>query len=161
MPGLPDFDAARAIRQDVEFDQAGASDLALELLRTAATLELHSDHSRPSAVRSAREEWRGVYGDQFDRRTSICQSDGRTLAQALRGAAQGLDALAAAARREQERREAARAWEEEQRNRNLLEKAADALGDLFIREDDIPPGILPGPEEEPVIRVASQVSPRH
>ncbi len=161
MPGLPDFDAARAIRQDVEFDYAGASDLAQDLLLTAATLELHSDHSRPGMARRAREEWRGAYGDQFDRRMSICLSDGRTLAQALRAAAKGLDALAAAARREQERREAARAWEEEQRSRNILEKAADVVGDLFIGEDDIPPGILPGPEEEPVIRIASQVTPRH
>ena len=154
-PGrLPDIDDSHAIYEDVQFDFAGAEELAAEFRSTARVLDEQSD-VRPGLAHGAREQWQGAYGDQFDQRVNVCVGDGRALAQALRTAAEGLDALADAARREQARRQAAREWEQEQKNQNVFEKGVDLVDDFIFGEDQRPR--FP-PEEPLVFRAQSQVA---
>jgi len=140
--------------EDVPFDFAGAVNLAEEFRSAARVLDDQSAQ-RPGLARSARQEWRGSYGDQFDQRIGVCITDGCVLAAALRRAADGLDCLAAAARQEQQRREAARRWEEQQNQRAWLAKAWDNVHDFFADEDDFSPP--PPPEDPPIYQATPHV----
>ena len=98
------------IDQPVDFDWEGAAALSAEFRRTAGVLESQIP-SRNTIAQAALEEWRGVFAQQFEgNRMKICASDARSIAGAMRQAADLLDKLAADARAEQERRDAARAW---------------------------------------------------
>ena len=98
------------IDEPVDFDWDGAAALSAELRRTAEVLEGQIP-SRNTIAQAALEEWRGVFAQQFEgNRMKICASDARSIAGAMRQAADTLDQLAADARAEQERRDAARAW---------------------------------------------------
>jgi uncharacterized protein YukE len=119
---------------DVVFDHAGAQDLAARFRSTADLLD-DQRARRDAEATSARREWRGRFAEEFDARTAVCRGDALRLAAAMRQAAAGLEQLAASARAEQERREAARRWERQQEERNLLQKVGDGLHDLVFGQD--------------------------
>lgn len=123
---------------DVDFDWATAARLSAEL-RATATLLGEQIPRRNSIRRSAREEWRGRFGDEFDERILKGASQARALADAMNDAAKKLDALAEAAREEQARRERARAWAAEQESESGLEKKFEG----FFGLDEPPVSLVP------------------
>lgn len=152
--GLPDIDDSHAISEDVPFDFAGAEELVAEFRSAAVVLDDQSN-ARRGLARGARQEWRGVYGDQFDQRVNVCVGDGVALAGALRAAADGLEALTAAAKREQGRREAAREWERQQKNQGAFESVVDGVHDFLFGQERRP--TFP-PEEPLTFHAQSQIA---
>lgn len=137
-----------AIHEDVRFDWAAAARLAAELRATAAVLEAQVG-ARNAAAGVAREEWRGVFAEQFGERMRICTADARRFAAAMRDGAAQLDELAELARQEQQRRERAREWERQERDEGLGEKVVE----FFVGERDRPP--IPPPVEPKRIAIVS------
>lgn len=132
-------DELEGIEEDVPFNFAGAAELERELRATAGTLDSQMPQ-RNTYARAARDEWRGVYSQQFVGRMRICTSDGDRLSAAMKLAANQVKELAERAQREQDRREEARAWKERQDNESTLDK----IGDALFGEDDTPN--IPPPE---------------
>lgn len=111
------------IHEDVKFDWAGAQRLSAELRNAANVLEGQVPH-RNAIAQNAKSEWRGAFSEEFiNSRMKICSGNAVQFAEAMRQAAQDLDALAEMARREQDRRERAREWEAENKSENVAEKA--------------------------------------
>ena len=135
-------DELAGIEEDVPFNFAGAGELERELRATAGTLDSQVPQ-RNTYAGDARDEWRGVYSQQFVGRMQICTNDGRRLADAMKLAANQVKELAERAQREQDRREEARAWKERQDN----ESGWNKLGDAIFGEDDKPD--IPAPEPPP------------
>jgi uncharacterized protein YukE len=132
-------DELAGIEEDVPFNFAGAAELERELRSTAGTIDSQLPR-RNSYARTARDEWRGVYSQQFVGRMRICTNDGHRLSAAMKLAASQVKELAERAQREQDRREKARAWKEKEDNESGLNK----LGDKLFGEDDKPD--IPPPE---------------
>jgi len=127
------------IHEDVPFDWDGADALVAKFRSTASRLDGQVPR-READAEDAREEWRGVYADRFGGRVRICTGDARGIAGAMETAAHQLEELARLAREEQNRRLKGRAWEEDQRNKSLFEKATDEVG-LTSKDDDKPPPV--------------------
>jgi uncharacterized protein YukE len=136
-----------AIQDDVVFDWSAAADLAAEFRTTATVLEEQIPRRNAIAGR-ARQEWRGVYAEEFSGRMLICTRDAEHLADAMMQAAKQVDELARLAREEQTRREKAREWVEQQADRDAAEK----LKDLVTGDGDKPPTSRP---PEPPVFVSS------
>ncbi len=143
-----------AIGEDVQFNWAAAEELAAELRSTAGVLEYQIGERRRLAT-GARQQWQGVFAEQFDGRVGICAGDARRFTAAMRQAAEQLEELARLARQEQQRREQARAWVAQQESEGWLER--NILDPLF-GEDDLPPP--PPPVEPPRIAIAAAPSAR-
>lgn len=92
---------------DVQFDYAGAAELAAALRSTARVVD-HQAGERERIGAQAQQEWRGAYRERFDKWLVARVRDGRSIADALRRLANQLDQAAADARAEQKRRERAR-----------------------------------------------------
>lgn len=133
------------IDQDVVFDHAGAARLAHQFRLTAGELDRQADH-RPGQAKTASQEFRGRYSQDFHRRVTTGVGDARELAGALRRAAAGLAELSAAATREQSRRLAARAWQNSHVHHGWLSSVVDNVHDFVTGDDDVPP---PPPPEPP------------
>lgn len=131
--------ALEGIDQDVPFDWHAAERLVAKF-RSAATRLDKQVPRRQSDARTAREEWRGLYAHQFDGHVKICTSDAKAIAGAMRSAALKLEELARLAQEEQDRRVKAREWEEDQKNKSLVEKVTDELG-VTSKDDDKPPPV--------------------
>jgi uncharacterized protein YukE len=142
-------DVLAGIEDDVPFNFAGASELERELRSSATTLDAQVPR-RNTYARAARDEWRGVYSQQFAGRMRICSNDGRKLSAAMKLAANQVKELAERAQREQDRREEARAWKERQDN----ESGLNQLKDSIFGEDDKPN--IPPPE--PPARFVAEAS---
>jgi uncharacterized protein YukE len=127
------------IDQDVPFDWDGAEKLVARFRSAAKRLDEQVPR-RQSDATAAREEWRGLYAQKFDGHVTICTSDAKAIAGAMRGAALKLEELARLAQEEQDRRVKARAWAEEQRNKSLVEKVTDEIG-ITSKDDDKPPPV--------------------
>ena len=113
------------IDQPVDFDWDAAAALSAEFNRTADVLESQIA-SRNTIAQAALEEWRGVFAQQFEgNRMKICASDARSIAAAMRQAADLLKDLAKDAAAEQRRRDAAREWKA-RHDAWLAEKASDS-----------------------------------
>lgn len=154
MPDLGVIDEA------VRFAFQAATSLAAEL-RTAARQLDDQVGLRRSGASSARAEWRGTFGDQFDARVATSTGDAGRFAAAMRRAADQLEELAARARAEEQRRSQAREWKDGQDNEDLLNKT----GDLLFGEDDLPPPPAPDPPrrlvtEAPPVPSRGPASPR-
>src|SRR4051812_19491460 len=98
------------IHEDVPFDWSSAAALH-QLLRTAATLLHEQVHQRHQIAKEARQEWRGVFADEFTERMRLCLRDGGRLHRAMAKGAGVREDVITVARAEQNRREHARAWE--------------------------------------------------
>lgn len=142
-------DELAGIEEDVPFNFAGAAELERELRGTAGTLDSQMPQ-RNSYAGAARDEWRGVYAQQFVGRMRICTNDGRKLSDAMQLAADQVKELAERAQREQDRREEARAWKERQDNESGFNKLKDSI----FGEDDKPDI----PEPEPPARFVAEAS---
>ena len=124
-----------AIEEDVRFNWAAAADLAAELRSCAAVLD-EQIPQRHHLASLPRAEWRGRYGEAFDRRVGVCVGDAGRFAQAMRAGADDLDELARLAREEQQRRIQAREWQRHQDSEGWLERN---ILDPIFGEDDLPP----------------------
>jgi hypothetical protein len=142
MPDLGAYD------QPVRFDWDAAANLSREFRAVADLLDAQAGQ-RTSNAASARRQWDGVYGQQFDGRLRVCTSDAGRLATAMRSAAHAIDTLAEWARDEQDRRNRARAWVEAQRNESFLKSGWDSL-----TGGDQPPSEPSSPPPFPVLDVA-------
>lgn len=134
------------IDEDVPFDWGGAKALVAKFRSTANRLEEQVPR-READARAAREEWRGLYANQFDAHMKICMSDAKAIAAAMRDAALKLEELARLAREEQNRRVKAREWEEDQKNKSTWEKFTDEVG-ITSKDDDKPPPVDHGKERK-------------
>lgn len=139
------------IHEPVRFAFAAASSLAGELRGAAAELGGQVGVRRQGAA-TARREWRGVYGEQFDGRVSTCTGDADRFASAFQRAANQLGELADRARAEERRRATAREWKQRQDDESLLNK----IGDFFGGEDDTPPPPPPDPPMRYVVESPPQ-----
>ena len=144
---MPDLGA---FNEPVIFAYGAASGLAFELRGAAGQLGDQIGVRRQQAA-TARSEWRGVFGDQFDTRVSTCTGDAGRFASAFRRAADQLDELVARARAEERRRAQAREWQERQEDESNMNK----LGDFLFGEDDLPPP----PSPDPPTRFVTEVPP--
>lgn len=133
------------MEHDVDFDWATAARLSAELRATATLLDEQIPR-RNSIRRSARDEWRGVFAEQFDERIVKGASQARALADAMNDAATKLDALAEAAREEQARRERARAWAAEQGGETAFESGVEKV----FGWDEPPVSLMPVEGEDVV-----------
>lgn len=144
---MPDLGA---IHEPVRFAYGAATGLAAELRGSAGQLDDQAGARRRAAA-TARTEWRGVYGDQFDGRVATCTGDASRFGAAMRRAADQLDELAARARAEEQRRAQARDWQQRQEDESFMDK----VGDFFGGEDDLPPP----PPPDPPARFVSEAPP--
>ena len=151
------------ITQPVPFAWDAASALKDTFLRAASELEAQIGE-RTSYAEEAKRDWRGRYAQEFEsEHMAAMRGDAHKLAAACRTCAAMLEQLADRARQEQERRDLALAWkhehdawEREQADRNLLEKAADLLGG----DDEPKPPDLPEIRPHPLVPDAPSIGAR-
>ena len=145
-----------AIHEDVGFDWLAAGDLAAEMRSAATALETQMVE-REVLRGTARAEWEGRFGEEFDTRVATGSGDAGRFATSLRDAADRLDELARLAQQEQDRRVQAREWEASQSGGGgllgsvpVVGDVVDAVDDLLTGEDVPPP---PPPVEPPAIPI--------
>lgn len=142
---------------EIPFDAAAAEGLASDFDSMADLLESQNT-SRNSLASTPRGSWEGALSGEFDERLSICTSDGQDLADAMRVAAQGVRELAEMVAEENRRREHARAYEQEQADKNWFVRAGNNVKDFFTGRDPLP--APPPPLTPPNPEVLVTVDPR-
>ncbi len=105
----------------IEFDDATADALASAMRSTARAIDGQAG-SRQSYVSTASQEFRGHFAQLFRENASTAKIDGSTISDLMRTVAGWVDQMKKAAAEERERRREAREWQEQQADRNAVEK---------------------------------------